>query len=107
MRNEKAQPCSEAQADAAFQRGEPREVSEAIIDLAMNEGDWRRVQDASPRYIEHPDKHLRMTAATVLGHLARLRGKLDVNRAIPALNKLLLDPSAVSRASDSQFQFRQ
>jgi hypothetical protein len=101
MRYEKPQPFSKAEAAAVFQRGEPREISEALIGLATNEGEWRWVQDAALRYIEHPDRDLRMTAATALGHLARLHGKLDVDRAIPALNKLLLDPRTAGRASDA------
>lgn len=101
MRYEKPRRFSKADAALVFERGVPREVSEALISLALYEEDWRWVQELALQYLEHPDADLRMTAATALGHIARLHGTLDTARVVPALRTLLSDPRTAGRASDA------
>jgi HEAT repeat protein len=101
VRYEKPRRFSKADAALAFEGGVPRETSEALISLALYEEDWRWVQEAALRYLEHPNADLRMTAALALGHLARLHGNLDTDRVVPALRKLLSDPITAGRASDA------
>jgi HEAT repeat protein len=101
MLYEQPRGFSKAEASSIFQNGQPQEISEAIIGLAMNERDWRWVQDAVLQFLEHPDMNLRMTAATALGHLARIHGKLDMDRVVPALQRLLANPRTAGRASDA------
>ena len=101
MHYETPQPHSKREAVEAFGKGEPRKISEALIGLALNDPDWRWVQDAALRYLESPDEALRMTAATAIGHLARLHGTLDLGRVVPALQRLLTDPATEGRANDA------
>jgi HEAT repeat protein len=101
MHYESPKPLSKQAAVAVFDKGVPVEVSEALIGLALNEPDWRWVQEVALRYLQGPDEALRMTAATALGHLARLHGTLDLDRVVPALQRLLADPATEGRATDA------
>src|SRR5438034_132702 len=101
MRYESPQPISKQAATAVFDRGVPIEVSKALIGLALNEPDWRWVQEVALGYLQGPDEALRMTAATALGHLARLHGTLDLDRVVPAVQRLLADPATEGRATDA------
>ncbi|HYW08061.1 MAG TPA: hypothetical protein VE913_13955, partial [Longimicrobium sp.] len=52
-------------------------------------------------HLRHPDVWVRRTAATSLGHIARVHGRLTVDRAIPELLQLLANPEVRGHAEDA------
>jgi hypothetical protein len=101
MRYESPAPIGRAEALEAINSGEPRRACEAIIRLALNDPDGRWVEGVALRLAESADPSVRATAATALGHVARIHRKIDSGRVLPALRRLMDDPRTAGRAEDA------
>lgn len=101
MRYESPAPVGRAEALEAINSGESREACEAIIRLALNDPDGRWVQDVALGMAESADSNIRATAATALGHVARIHRRIDLDRVLPVLERLMHDPRTAGRAEDS------
>lgn len=91
---------SRREAEAALQSDDAMEVATAVVSVALHDPDWRWAQDRAIRLLVHPDPGIRGAAATSLGHIARLHGRLDPD-AIEALRGLLQDAEVSGRAADA------
>ena len=72
----------------AIQKDDARELCGAMIAAALNVDDWEWLQDELVELLHHPDLNVRAIAATSLGHVARIHGRLDVARVRPLLEEL-------------------
>jgi len=85
-------PISRANAERTFAEGDSKAIADALLGLAYYDEDWRWVQDVCLRYLAGEDESLKATAATCLAHLARIHGKIDKEKVIPALRALRNHP---------------
>ena len=88
------------EAEAAFAAG-GREIGVVLLRLAMHWHDWAYVERRCLDFVRHPDVWVRRNAATALGHLARIHGRLHVERVMPALMTLWADPDVSGWADDA------
>lgn len=87
---------------AAIRSGDPQVANPALLELTCDDPDGEWVE---PILLEHLapgyDVQLRRLAATCLGHLARIHGKITRGTAVPALRALLPDPVLGGTAEDA------
>jgi hypothetical protein len=81
--------------------GNPDEICEALWSAVYYDPDWRWVQLQCLNHLIHSDFSVRCSAATLLGVLAVLRKKLDVDLVLPALHKAAEDPAMKPSVEDS------
>ncbi|HEX5725949.1 MAG TPA: hypothetical protein VFX98_10825, partial [Longimicrobiaceae bacterium] len=86
------------EAAEAFASGLPREISRALLRLALHGPDWRLAEERALEHVSHPDAWVRRNAATSLGHIARVSGRLDARAAVPALLLMTADPEVADYA---------
>lgn len=72
----------------AIQKDDSRELCEAMIAAAFNVDDWEWLQEVLISLVHHADANVRAIAATSLGHVARIHGRLDTKRVLPVLEEL-------------------
>lgn len=94
-------PMSREEAADAVDSGDVDRVGAALVALSMYESDWVYVQDVCLRFLGSEVSDLRGLAATCLGHVARVHGKLDVDKVVPALAAFLDDPKISGRVEDA------
>jgi hypothetical protein len=74
---------------AALDRGEMSNALDAMVGAVLyGDGDWEELQDLYLALLDHHDRQVRLLAATCLGHLARVYGRLDEDRVVPKLRQL-------------------
>jgi len=93
-------PIDRKEAETCLVSGSIEDICRALISLAHHDPDWQWVQQKCFEFIRHRDKEIRANAALCLGHLARIHRKLDKQRAISTLRKMLSDPELAGRAQD-------
>lgn len=101
LRYEEPEPSRPQDVIAALDRGDPFGASKALIGAAMHHEEWRDVQELCLRLLEGEDRNVAATAATALGHLARIHGELDVDIVRPILQRYLGDEIVGPRAEDA------
>lgn len=94
-------PIGPEAAEAAFRSGDWRAISLALLRLALNGPDWDGAERRAVDFAAHPNVWVRRNAATALGHVARLTGRLSNPDSIPTLRRLLTDPEVAGWAEDS------
>lgn len=67
---------------------------EAVVSLAYYDPDWRWVQSLCIDLINNNDKDLRYAGILCLGHIARVRGVIDLSIVLPVLYSLCDDASS-------------
>ncbi|MFI1239119.1 hypothetical protein [Nocardia salmonicida] len=80
---------------------ESRIVSETILRLALHDADGAWVTDRALALLDNADTDVRASAATALGHIARIHREIDRDRVVPALRRLLDSPETAGRADDA------
>ncbi len=85
-------------------------ASRAMIGSALYYEDWRDVQALCLELLQHADRALAATAATCLGHLARVHGMIDLDVVLPALaqyqDEELVGPRVLDAIEDIQTYVR-
>jgi hypothetical protein len=94
-------PITRDEADAAFQSGDPHDISYALLRLALTGTDGEYAERCALEHIQHPDVWVRRNAATSLAHIARIFGRLDLDRTVPSLLSLMADPEVYGEADDA------
>jgi hypothetical protein len=85
-------PISRSEAQRIFVQGGPDEISLTLVRLAYHDPDWMWVQDICISLSTHHDKWIRQTCVICFSHIARIHGKLERQKVMPVLNRLLHDP---------------
>lgn len=76
----------------ALSTGEPERITRALLALAFADPDWQWVQDRCLELLVDNRIWVRRTAATCLGHLARIHHQLNVQKVMTALSKAAENP---------------
>ncbi len=85
MANEKNSLLTEEEIQGAFHSSDAARISKTLVDLALYDPDWKKVQTYCLEFLEYPDAGVRAVAATCIGHLARIHKHLDLDLVVPAL----------------------
>ncbi len=84
----KVVPISRKDAEVAFSSGNSDRIGDALISIAFYDPDWRWVQDKCLYFIDSSLPDVRRLSKICLGHLARIHGKLEMNKVLPILERL-------------------
>jgi hypothetical protein len=64
---------------------EPLRVSQLLVGLTFHEPDWRGVQELCLEILASGNPGYAYAAVLCLGHVARIHGRIDRERVIPAI----------------------
>ena len=82
-------PATPGEVRAAIDRGELFSALDAMVGAVLyGGGDWKELQELYLGLLDHEDRQVRLLAATCLGHLARVYGRLDEDRVVPELRRV-------------------
>ena len=101
MRYSEVEPISRDEAEKAFASGISETVCAALIRVVYHEPDWRWVQGKCIEMSDNPDPAIAGLAITSLGHLARIRRRLELDKVLPVLEKHRADPIVGGRVEDA------
>ena len=76
-------------------------ICDALVALAFYEANWRLAQDKRSELLSHGSPDVSGLAATCLGHIARIRHKLDKDKGLRALRGCLDDDAISGRVADA------
>jgi hypothetical protein len=93
-------PMSRSGAIQALASSDPQQVSGALLSLAIHDSDWHWVQDVCLSALGHESYKVQATAVLCFSHLARLHHNLDLERVLPALDRLKTDQRLSGRVDD-------
>jgi hypothetical protein len=105
-RYEPIEPMDREVAEERLRGGDPRQVAEALLSIALHDPDWRWTQATCLRYADDPDLGVRAAVLLCFSHLARLHGALDLDAVVPVLRRGLADEALRGRAEDVQDDLR-
>lgn len=100
-RYEAMPPISRVAAMRALKSKNKSGIIRALIRLALNDPEWRWVQERCVAFLGHKDAWVRGAAATSLGHLARIHRRLDIKLVKSQLERLADDPKMGDKARDA------
>ncbi|WBB76001.1 hypothetical protein O7602_10985 [Micromonospora sp. WMMD1128] len=82
-------PAAPGEVRAALDCGELSRALDAMVGAVLHgDGDWQELQELYLGLLDHEDRQVRLLAATCLGHLARVHGRLDEDRVVPELRRV-------------------
>lgn len=85
-------PIGRDAAKEAFSSGQPDQIVDALASLAFYASDWRWVQDTCLSFVESLDMNVR--------RIARIHGKLDMEKVRPVLNRFCRDAVLAGTVED-------
>ncbi len=85
---EEIHPLDRADLNRLLDSGNQDAILASLLSAAYYDPDWRWVQSLCLRFLDHPEKDIRRTAAICLGHLARIHGQLDIDIVLPRLTAI-------------------
>lgn len=86
-------PLDKAKAGEKLLSGDPEAIVYGLLGAVEGVDDWRWVQDQCLRFVTDPREDVVRAAVICLGHLARIRGKLDQERVGKAFRKVKVGAS--------------
>jgi hypothetical protein len=98
MKYETIEPISKDRAERLLAKDHCETICRTLVRVAMFEADRPWAQNQCLRFATHKDSFVRGVAATCLGHLARIHGKIDEDEVIPVVRQLLQDKDPLTRA---------
>lgn len=100
MNHEELPPIDRAEFVAECETGDGRHRTEAILRLALHDGDPAFIEQASVALFDDADLGVRRGAVLSVGHLARLHGHVT-EETLTRLRALALDPALAGTVSDA------
>jgi hypothetical protein len=95
-------PATPEDVRAALHRADISGALDAMVGCALyGDGDWKESQDLYLALLDHDDHQVQALAATCLGHLARVYGRLDEDRVVAALRQSRARPHVRRTAADA------
>jgi hypothetical protein len=76
-------------------------VCEGIVTLVSGGEDWLEAQEVCLKATRHSDIRVRRVSVTCLGHVARLHGRLDLDRVLPTLDEMRSVPELTGAVDDA------
>jgi hypothetical protein len=105
-RYEPVEPMDRAVAEECLRGGDPRQIAEALLSVALHDPDWRWAQATCLRYADDADLGVRAAVLLCFSHLARLHGDLDLDAVAPVVRRGLVDEALRGCAQDVQEDLR-
>jgi hypothetical protein len=100
MRHEELPPIGRAEYVVACKTGDGGHRTEAILRLALHDGDPSFIEQAIVALFDDDDVEVRRGAVLSVGHLARLHGRVT-EETLARLRALELDPALAGTVSDA------
>ena len=95
-------PATPAGVRMALENDDVSGALDAMVGCALyGVGDWRESQDLYLTLLDHDDPQVQALAATCLGHLARVYGRLDEDRVVTALRQVRARPHVRGNAGNA------
>ena len=88
-------------AEALFESAQPEIICQALVSLAFYEPDWKWVQDKCLFFIQEKNPSVRRVAATCLGHVARIHGRLEKDKVVKELRLHMNDHELIESLEDA------
>ena len=88
-----AQAAFRRRVEAAFDRDDPRELGDLVLEIALDAGEREWAQACCAELARHRNANVRGNALVGLGHLARRFGQLDPHRIKRLVSIALCDRS--------------
>jgi len=85
MQYHEPSPIAKATAQQIFESGDINKICDALVAIAFYEEDWLWAQNICLDFLSSDNNALSSLAATCLGHIARIHGKLNRAKVIAAL----------------------
>jgi len=101
MRYEDVLPISRKEAETALFSNDDMAICDTLIRITYHDSDWKWAQAQCLNFGKHPMPEVRRSAATCLGHLARIHGVLDIDVVCSLLNELLKDSDVSGYAQNA------
>ncbi|WP_159076082.1 hypothetical protein [Microvirgula aerodenitrificans] len=95
MKNKAPEVISKQDAEALFESAQPEIICQALVSLAFYEQDWKWVQDKCLFFIQEKNPSVRRVAATCLGHVARIHGRLEKDKVVKKLRLHMSDHESI------------
>jgi len=93
-------PIPRHDAEIILSATEETAICETLVRLAYHDPDWQWVQNQCVRFTADSRLSVRATAVLCLGHLARIHGRLDLDRVNQTLRPLLSEPELKWRVEE-------
>jgi len=90
---------SREEIELTIRKGEPEKVLKAVLSAALFSGDGAWAEKICYRVAEHPSPLVRANVHTALGHIARIHGTMDWNKAVEVLESGLRDQDEFVRSA--------
>lgn len=100
-------PIARSEAVAALSSGDLNKVREALVSIAFHDPDFEWAQAQCLDFCANPDPEVRGVAVVCLGHIARIHGRIDMEKVGPVLKKLASDSQLVGIVQDALDDIRQ
>jgi hypothetical protein len=100
-RYQEVRPITRAKAEVDLVSAIPSTRIDALLSLAYHDPELDWVQDRCIQFTEDPDPGVRRMAVLCFGHLARIHQKLDLDRVLPILHRLVNDPLIAGDVNDT------
>ena len=101
MRYEEPEAISVEQAEVALADDDPERVCVALVRVVHSPLDPAWIEARLLVATKHEAPMVRAAAATCLGHLSRIHGRVAVAKVMPALRRLLQDAETRGPAEDA------
>lgn len=101
MQYEELAPIERSDAAAELASNDWERVSVALLRLSLYDPDPVWLEDTVLPYTRHGHSWVRGVAATCLGHVARIHGRLNLEKCLPAIRELLDNDETKGNAEDA------
>lgn len=90
-----------AELERLLESGNEAAIVDALLSAASYDSNWRWAQNMCLRFLDHASRDVRWNAVTGLGHVARIRRKLDREIVVPRLQALRSDRDIRANVEDA------
>ncbi|MCG8423817.1 MAG: hypothetical protein MJE77_38465 [Proteobacteria bacterium] len=101
MQYEELAPIERSDAAAELASNDWERVSVALLRLSLHDPDPEWLEDTVLPYTRHEHYWVRGVAAMCLGHVARIHGRLNLKKCLPAIRELLDNDETKGKAEDA------
>jgi len=101
MKYQEVLPINKNDAERIFASDNLEKIREALVAVSFYEEDWKWAQDECLKFLSHENNIISGLAATCLGHIARVHGKIERGKVLKELNSRLNNLEIAGRIEDA------
>lgn len=94
-------PINRYEAEEAFASNNVERICYSMVSIAFYEQDWKWAQDKCLAFFLCNDYRISSLAATCLGHIARVHGKLEKSKVVKILESRMGNPEIAGFIEDA------